>query len=186
MIPFGLSAAASTRVSNELGAGNARAAESAVCVAVVMSAIQAIILGSIYVALRFHLGSVYSNDAEVVNYVATLIPFVACVALFDGIQGVLSGVARGCGRQEMGAYVNLSTFYVIGIPIALVLAFHFNLGGQGLFIGLLSGLGSQMLTLCIVTMRTDWDKQVELTYARLMSDSPEKLEAFQKGANDII
>lgn len=31
---------------------------------------------------------------------------------------------------------------------------------QGLFTGLLCGLGTQMLTLSIVTLRTDWDKQV--------------------------
>jgi len=44
--------------------------------------------------------------------------------------GVWTGVARGCGRQELGAYINLCTFYVIGVPTALVLAFYFNLDGR--------------------------------------------------------
>ena len=81
----------STRVSNELGAGNAMAAKLAVHVVMSMSAFQATIIGSILVALRFHWGWMYSNEAEVVHHVGTIMPFIACIALFDGIQGVLSG-----------------------------------------------------------------------------------------------
>ncbi|KAG0611524.1 hypothetical protein M758_7G146200 [Ceratodon purpureus] len=186
MIPFGLSAAASTRVSNELGAGNARAAKLAVHVVMSMSAFQATIIGSILVALRFHWGWLYSNEAEVVHHVGTIMPFIACIALFDGIQGVLSGVARGCGRQKLVAWINLFTFYIIGVPIASVLAFHFNMGGRGLITGLLCGLGMQMLTLTIVTLRTDWDKQVQIANARFLQDEHKGSKGFEMVPNDIV
>lgn len=180
MIPFGLSAAASTCVSNELGAGNALAAKYAVYVVMSMSAFQATIVGILLVALRFHWGWLYNNEAEVVHYVGTIMPFIACIALFDGIQGVLSGVARGCGRQELGAWVNLCTLYIIGVPTALVLAFNFNMGGRGLFTGLLCGLGTQTVTLTIVTLRTDWDKQVQIATSRMLHDEHEILECLEK------
>jgi len=83
----------STQVSNELGAGNAGAAKDAVHIVVSMSAFQAGIVGLMLVALHSQWGWLYSNDAEVVHHVGTFMPFVACIALFDGIQGVLSGMS---------------------------------------------------------------------------------------------
>lgn len=57
-----------------------------------MSVFQATIVSSILLALRFKWGWMFSNEAEVVHYVGTIMPFLACIALFDGIQGVLSGI----------------------------------------------------------------------------------------------
>lgn len=57
-----------------------------------MSVFQATIVSSILLALRFKWGWMFSNEAEVVHYVGTIMPFLACIALLDGIQGVLSGI----------------------------------------------------------------------------------------------
>lgn len=38
-----------------------------------------------------------------------------------------SGVARGCGWQHLAAYVNLATFYLIGLPISCLLGFKTKL-----------------------------------------------------------
>ena len=91
----------STRVSNELGAGNAQAAKRAVYVVMSMSAFQATIVGTVLVALRFHWGWMYSSETEVVQYVGTIIPFLACIFLFDGIQGVLSGMLESQVMKSM-------------------------------------------------------------------------------------
>lgn len=80
----------------------------------------------------------------------------------------------------MGAWVNLCTLYIIGVPTALVLAFNFNMGGRGLFTGLLCGLGTQTVTLTIVTLRTDWDKQVQIATSRMLHDEHEILECLEK------
>lgn len=45
-----------------------------------------------------------------------------------------AGIARGCGWQKIGAIVNLASFYLIGIPLGIVLAFVFHLGGKVLYI----------------------------------------------------
>lgn len=37
------------------------------------------------------------------------------------------GVTRGCGWQHLAAYVNLVTFYLIGLPISCLLGFKTNL-----------------------------------------------------------
>jgi Na+-driven multidrug efflux pump len=40
------------------------------------------------------------------------------------------GVARGCGWQKIGAFVNLGAFYGVGIPSAVLLAFVLHINGK--------------------------------------------------------
>ena len=41
-----------------------------------------------------------------------------------------AGTARGCGWQKIGAFVNLGSYYLVGIPSAIVLAFVLHIGGK--------------------------------------------------------
>jgi len=172
MIPFGLGAAVSTRVSNELGAGHSRAARFSVNVALCMSAMEALVIGSALFSIRNVWGYAYSNEGEVVDYVSSMMPLLASSTVLDGIQGVLSGIARGCGWQKLGAYANLGAYYVVGIPIAVILAFVLHFGGRGLWLGILCGLFAQAILLFIITLCTDWGKQAkearERVYASLL------------------
>lgn len=79
-------------MSNELGAGDAPAAKQAVVSVVSLSATQALVISSVLLSLRHQWAWLFSGDAEVVDSVAEILPFVACIALLDGIQGVLSGM----------------------------------------------------------------------------------------------
>lgn len=38
-----------------------------------------------------------------------------------------SGVAVGAGRQSMVAYINISCYYIIGVPIGVILGYVFHL-----------------------------------------------------------
>lgn len=40
------------------------------------------------------------------------------------------GVAVGCGWQAFVAYVNVGCYYVVGIPLGVLLGFYFNLGAK--------------------------------------------------------
>lgn len=71
-----------------------------------------------------------------------------------------SGVARGSGWQHIGAYVNLGAYYLVGIPVALLLGFVLHLKGKGLWSGLVSGATVQSLSLSLITGFTNWEKQV--------------------------
>jgi len=161
MIPFGLGAAVSTRVSNELGAGHSHAARFSVNVALCMSAMEALVIGSALFSIRNVWGYAYSNEGEVVDYVSSMMPLLASSTVLDGVQGVLSGIARGCGWQKLGAYANLGAYYVVGIPIAVILAFVLHFGGRGLWLGILCGLFAQAILLFIITLCMDWGKQAK-------------------------
>ncbi|KAK2451499.1 protein DETOXIFICATION [Trifolium repens] len=161
MIPFGLSGAISIRVSNELGAGHPRAARLAVYVVVVIALIESILVGTVMILIRNICGYAYSNEEEVVKYVATMMPILAVSNFLDGLQCVLSGTARGVGWQKIGAYINLGSYYIVGIPSAVVLAFALHIGGKGLWLGIICALIVQVCCLTIVTIRTDWAKEAK-------------------------
>uniref|UniRef100_A0A7N0TCG7 Multidrug and toxic compound extrusion protein n=1 Tax=Kalanchoe fedtschenkoi TaxID=63787 RepID=A0A7N0TCG7_KALFE len=91
MIPFGLSGAVSTRVSNELGAGRSHTARVAVRVVLLMVVAEGVIVGSVLILIRNAWGYAYSNDMEVVRYVSTMLLLVAVSHSIDGVQCVLSG-----------------------------------------------------------------------------------------------
>ncbi|GAB2289772.1 Protein DETOXIFICATION 16 [Dionaea muscipula] len=167
MIPFGLSGAVSTRVSNELGAGHPQAARLAVQVVVCMAITLGILIALILLSIHNVWGYAYSNEIEVVRYVASILPILALSSFLDGIQCVLSGAARGCGWQKIGAYINLGSYYLVGIPCAVMLAFFFHIGGKGLWLGIICALVVQVVSLSIVTIRTNWEQQAKLAAERI-------------------
>ncbi|KAL3654455.1 Protein DETOXIFICATION 12 [Castilleja foliolosa] len=166
-VPYGLGAAASTRISNELGAGNPEGARVSVIALMLLAATDAIVASLGLFASRHVFGYIFSNENEVVDYVTKMAPLVCLSVIMDTIQGVLSGVARGCGWQHVGAYINLSAFYPVGIPIAAVLGFWFDFRGKGLWAGILCGATLQTIMLSIITSCTNWEKEAAKARERL-------------------
>ncbi|KFK23173.1 hypothetical protein AALP_AAs59738U000100, partial [Arabis alpina] len=95
----------------------------------------------------------------------------------DGFQCVLSGVARGCGWQKIGACVNLGSYYLVGVPLGSLLGFHLHFGGRGLWLGIVSALVVQVLSLSIITLVTNWDKEAMKAKHRVSSSDKEVREA---------
>ncbi|KAF5192057.1 Detoxification-like protein [Thalictrum thalictroides] len=165
MITYGFSAAVSTRVSNELGAGNGDRAKNAVTVTLKLSLFLALIFVLSLIFGHNIWASAFSNSPTIKKEFASITPFLVLSVFFDSAQGVLSGVSRGCGWQDLAAWTNLIAFYVIGMPIAILVAFKAHLYARGLWIGLICGLFFQALTLLIITLRTNWTK-LELSVDR--------------------
>ncbi|XP_057868207.1 protein DETOXIFICATION 16-like isoform X2 [Cryptomeria japonica] len=171
MVPFGFSAAVSTRVSNELGAGRPNAARLAVYAVFFIAIIEAVMMGCLLFSIRNVWGYAYSNEKEVIDYIASMIPLLTASSFLDAFQSVLSGVARGCGWQNVGAYVNLGAYYMVGIPVAFFLAFVLHIGGRGLWLGIICGLFVQSFSLFLVTTRIGWEEQARNARERVYASS---------------
>ncbi|KAL3848624.1 hypothetical protein ACJIZ3_010506 [Penstemon smallii] len=162
MIAYGLSAAASTRVSNELGAGNPDRAKKTMIVTLKLAVLLVI---CVVLALAFGhnlWASSFSNNPVIINAFASMTPLLMLSMAFDFVQAILSGVARGCGLQHLAVFINLGTFYFIGMPIGCLLGFKFKLHAKGLWIGLICGLSVQMMSLLLLTRFTKWTR-IELS-----------------------
>ncbi|XP_054810464.1 protein DETOXIFICATION 14-like isoform X2 [Prosopis cineraria] len=158
-IPEAIGSAASTRVSNALGAGSPQVARVAVLAAMFLTSSEAILMSAILFASKHVLGYVFSNEGDVVDYVTNMVPLLCLSVLMDSMHGTLSGIARGIGWQHLGAWVNLGVYYVLGIPIAATLGFWVGLRAKGLWIGITIGSICQVTLLSIVTSCADWRKE---------------------------
>ncbi|CAO2815327.1 unnamed protein product [Amaranthus hypochondriacus] len=158
-IPLGLGIAVGIRVSNEIGAGNPYVAKLSAWVVTCTVVIEGLLASVILFGCRHIVGYAYSHVKEVVNYVSTLVPFLCISIITDGLQMVLSGIAKGSGWQRLGAYVNLGAFYLVGIPVAIVLGFVYHMKARGLWIGILVGSVLQSILLLVVAAQADWQKQ---------------------------
>ncbi|CAD5175671.1 unnamed protein product [Musa acuminata subsp. malaccensis] len=167
MISVGFNAAASVRVSNELGAGNPKSAAFSVVVVTAVSFAVSVMAAMIVLSLRDYISYIFTEGETVARAVSDLCPLLAASIVLNGIQPVLSGVAVGCGWQAFVAYVNVGCYYIVGVPAGCLLGFKFGLGVKGIWCGLIAGTVNQTLILLVVTFRTDWNKEVEEAKKRL-------------------
>ncbi|VVA94259.1 unnamed protein product [Arabis nemorensis] len=166
-------ASASTHVSNGLGAGNPKAARAAAISAVSLAAIDATIVNLTLYTCRRNWSIIFSKESEVVDYVTQITPILCLSIVSDSFLAVLSGIARGTGWQHIGAYANIGSFYLAGIPVGLILCFVVKLRGKGLWIGIFIGSTLQMIVLALVTFFTNWEKEAAKARDRVIEMTPQ-------------
>ncbi|HEX7830245.1 MAG TPA: MATE family efflux transporter [Thermoanaerobaculia bacterium] len=77
------------------------------------------------------------------NIILASIPLMLVAAVFqmsDGIQAVGAGVLRGAGDTKYAFVANILGHWCVGLPVALLLGFHYDMGIVGLWWGLCAGL----------------------------------------------
>ncbi|XP_073220355.1 protein DETOXIFICATION 16-like isoform X2 [Cicer arietinum] len=156
-----------TRISNELGAGRPNGAYLAAIVTLFMAFTSGVLEFAFIMSVWKVWGKAFSNVDQVVTYVTSMTPLVATSAFVDSIQTVLTGVSRGCGRQKLGAFVNLGSFYLVGVPLSAIFAFVIHMNGQGLLLGLIIALVVVVVCLLIITLHTNWEKETNKAAKRV-------------------
>ncbi|EOY10408.1 PREDICTED: protein DETOXIFICATION 21 [Theobroma cacao] len=186
MISLGFLAAASVRVSNELGRGSSKAAKFSIMTTTLTSLAIGFVLFVLFLILRGRLAYIFTESEEVASAVADLSPLLACSILLNSVQPVLSGVAVGAGWQGIVAWVNIASYYLVGIPIGVVLGYVLDMEVKGVWIGMLLGTLLQTVVLVVITWKTDWDKQVILARTRVnkwfVPESKEESSNTENGA----
>lgn len=81
----------STRISNELGAGRPDGAQLSVRALMLLAGVCALVVSSCVFASRDVFGYIFSNEKEVVDYVAYMAPLLCLSIITDNLQGCLSG-----------------------------------------------------------------------------------------------
>lgn len=155
----GLSGAASTRIGNDLGAGRPRMAWLTTQVGVLLGTLSMAAFSVALLAGRHGLGALFSADEAVIMLTAQAVPPLAVSLIGEGANTVLSGIMRGCGRQKIGASVNLVTYWVFGLPLSILMAFWGGLGALGLWTGLACTASLQALLMTCTVFRFDWNQE---------------------------
>lgn len=63
--------------------------------------------------------------------------------------------------------MNLGAYYLVGAPIAYFLGFGLKLNAKGLWMGTLTGSILNVIILAVVTMLTDWQKEVVFLFSHV-------------------
>ncbi|KAL5558109.1 hypothetical protein UlMin_034320 [Ulmus minor] len=167
MIAIGFNAAISVRVSNELGAGNPRAAKFSVLVVSVTSVSIGVICMCIVYATRDYFPYLFTNSEAVAQETTKLAILLGITVLLNSLQPVLSGVAIGAGWQSLVAYINIGCYYVVGLPAGILLGFTFGFGVMGIWSGMIGGICLQTIILIVVTSLTNWRNEAEQAESRV-------------------
>jgi MATE family multidrug resistance protein len=155
MVPLGISSAGAVRVGHAVGRrdpqGAARSGWTALLFAVLFMSTAA----AAFLTLPRLLLRAFTADEGVLEIGVTLLFVAAVFQLFDGVQGVATGVLRGLGDTRTPMLWNLAGHWFIGLPLGYALCFLLEIGVIGLWWGLSIGL-----IICGVALSIVWTLRI--------------------------
>ncbi|XP_005001724.2 multidrug and toxin extrusion protein 2-like isoform X1 [Cavia porcellus] len=166
LVPLGFGVAASVRVGNALGAGDAEQARCSCTTVLLCASVCALAVGILLTALKDVVSYIFTSDKDIGSRVSQVMLIFAPLHLFDALAGTCGGVLRGTGKQKIGAILNAIGYYVLGFPIGVSLMFAAKLGIIGLWSGLTVCVFFQALFYLVCILRTNWSRAAEQAQVR--------------------
>jgi putative MATE family efflux protein len=130
---LGLSNAAATMVGQNLGARRPDRSEAAVWKAAFTNTAIYLVLGIALLIGAATIVSFFTTEPTVNAYATRALTIVAYGFAFYGFGMVTETAFNGAGDTWTPTWLNFLIFWVLEIPLAYVLAYHFGLGPDGVF-----------------------------------------------------
>lgn len=140
MIPLGLSMALTVQVGQAKGAGEQGRLRSIVLSGWLLAAGYSCLAAAIFLFFGKFLASLFINVPEVILLASSLLVVVGVFQLFDSLQVASSAMLRGLQDARVPALMGFVAYWLVGLPVAAVLAFLFHLEALGVWWGLAAGL----------------------------------------------
>lgn len=145
MVHLGLSNAATVRVGQAKGRGDAPGMRDAAVTVIAMSLLFAAIAIAVYLLAGEGLVRLYLDPADprgpaIVALGAALLVYAALFQLTDAFQVIALGFLRGVHDTRVPMWIAGFSYWVVGMPVAWGLAFPGGFGPAGLWLGLCVGL----------------------------------------------
>ncbi|KAL6980831.1 hypothetical protein U1Q18_022469 [Sarracenia purpurea var. burkii] len=167
--PSSLSSSLSTLVGHELGANQPARAQQTTLIGLVVAVIWGFLAFAFTIAVKDLWGKLYTDDPCILALTSNALPIIGFCELGNCPQTAACGILLGSARPKMGCYINFGSFYIIGLPIAVLLGFKFKMGFIGLWFGLGAAQASCTCMMVYTLVHTDWKHQAkrakELTQA---------------------
>jgi multidrug resistance protein, MATE family len=155
MVPLGLASAGAVRVGHAMGRMDPVGAVRAGWTALFLGAVFMLSAAAVFLTMPRTLIGAFTSSTAVLEFGVALLAVAAVFQLFDGLQGVATGILRGLGDTRTPMLWNLVGHWVVGLPIAYVLAFSLGFGVIGLWWGLSLGL-----IICGIALVAVWWKRM--------------------------
>ena len=145
MISFGLASGTTIRVSHAFGDHDPKELKHAIFASLHIVIAFMSLMGILFVVLRNQLPLLFTNDPMVISIAAGLLVVGAFFQIFDGVQVVLLGALRGMADVRIPMFIAFFSYIIVSLPISYLLAFVFNFGYSGVWIGFVFGLSTAAL-----------------------------------------
>lgn len=144
MVPYGIGMAATVRVGQAVGRGDAHATRRAGFVAIALAGIfmafmTLVVIASRFEIARFFLGS-GADASATAEMVALLLIVGATFFICDGLQTAAAGALRGLNDTRLPLLFAAVSFWLIGFAASYILGFPLRFGAVGVWIGFSCGL----------------------------------------------
>lgn len=158
---WGLSSAASTLVGQNMGANEMGRAEQSVMKTIKYNVIFMLIVSVVFFFLGDWLASFFTDDIAIREVAKTALYILAIGFVFYGIGMVMINAFNGAGDTWTPTWINLFGFWFFQIPLAYLLARHFEMGPTGVFISVPVAETAITIAAFILFKRGKW-KQVKV------------------------
>lgn len=164
MVPLAINGTAGVKVSYALGRRDRELIKNYAFGCVFMAEAYMLITASMYFLFPNQLMSLFTSDPEVIKYGAALFLYVALFQIPDGLQVTMWGILRGLGISKLPMLLSFCGYWLIAIPVGLLLAFKFNMEAAGLWAGLAVGLTIASTILTYLFKRRLYELKMILDY----------------------
>jgi MATE family multidrug resistance protein len=145
MITVAIGSASTILVSHIYGSGNRAELRPTVMATYHLGLVWATFMAFVFVAFRWPIAEVFTDNAEVIELTAQLMLLIAIYQFSDSIQGLSISMLRGLQDVKVIMPIVLCSYLLLNIPVGVVLAYCFDLECSGLVVGLIVGLSSAAL-----------------------------------------
>ena len=139
-IALGVATAGSVRVGLNVGARDQRATRLAGHATFVGAALVMSIGALLFISIPSLLARMLTNQPRVVAASLPLFFVAALFQLSDGLQAAGIGALRGAADTRFAFFSNLVGYWIVGLPLSLLLGFNMKMGVVGLWWGFVAGL----------------------------------------------
>lgn len=141
MIPLGVAQATSVLVGQAVGRADPPGARRAAGAGLLVGAGFMSVTAALFLLIPEPLAAVFSVDESVIATAATLLPIAGVFQIVDGLQVVAAGALRGVADTRVPMILNFVGFWLVGLPVCVVLGLGLDQGPTGVWWGLAIGLG---------------------------------------------
>ena len=140
MVSMGLAQAGSIRVSNAFGRSDWPKISTIGKSTLIIALLYGIFCAICFAVFRHQLPTLFNENLEVLQMAGLLILFAAVFQISDSTQAIGAGLLRGIKDVKFPTILIAIAYWVVGLPAGYVLAFTFNMGASGIWLGLITGL----------------------------------------------
>ena len=157
---MGLANAAATLVGQNLGAGKPERSEKSVWTAVYYNVIFQTSIGILFVIFSDQICGLFTDEPEVLRYATDSVRIISYGFFFYAIGMVVETAFNGAGDTRTPTYINIFIFWLFEIPLAIVLAYWFEMGPHGVFWAITIAFSALAIVSVLIFRRGKWKDTV--------------------------